>query len=48
MKIFKKLNYIFLHDEDEQAYLSDYIFFYGSNLFIIFIALLVFYKFSSL
>lgn len=31
MKLFKRLNYIFLHDEDEAAPISDYIWFYGFN-----------------
>lgn len=31
MKLFNKLNYYFLHDEDETAHLSDYVWFYGFN-----------------
>ncbi len=31
MNLFSKLNYYFLHDEDETAPISDYVWFYGFN-----------------
>lgn len=41
--IFQELNYIFLHDRDETAPLSDYLWFYGFNGFCI--SVLLFFMF---
>lgn len=43
-KVFSKLNYIFLHDYDETAHISDYLWFYGTVAFLTIITIIVTYK----
>lgn len=44
MKLFSELNYYFLHDEDETAPISDYVWFYGFNIGSLLISLIFFVK----
>ena len=43
-KLFHKLNVYFLHDEEEQAPVSDYLWFYGFNGGFILISFFMFIK----
>lgn len=43
-KVFSKLNYIFLHDYDETAPISDYLWFYGTVTFLTLITIVAAYK----
>jgi len=43
-RFFERLNYIFIHDENEQALLHEYLLFYGVNLLTLLASVIFIFK----